>query len=184
MGKKGFLFLLLVVIYINLRFTHQVFAQSLAGASAVPTASFVQIQEDRRINILKKYLQTYNSPLAPYASIFVTEADKNQIDYRLLVAISGVESTFGHQIPYNSYNAWGWGIYGDNMILFNSWNQAITTISKELKTTYIDKWGTKDVYQIGKFYAASPTWAERVDGIMQKIEAFALKSPESLPISL
>ena len=32
----------------------------------------------------------------------------NGLDYRLVPAISGVESTFGKHIPDNSYNAYGW----------------------------------------------------------------------------
>ncbi len=70
------------------------------------------------------------------------------------------------------------------MILFSSWNEGIETISKGLRENYIDKWGAKDVYQIGKLYAASPTWAERVDRCMQKIDEFAAKDPSSLSISL
>lgn len=185
MEKKGVLFLFGVLTIIYQGFIPVVFAQKSAGSSAVPVVDIPQQQEDVRVIILKKYLQSYNSPFTNYAPVFVREADKNNIDWRLLVAISGVESTFGQQIPNNSYNAWGWGIYGNNMIRFSSWEEAITTISKELKQRYIDGWGAKDVYQIGKYYAASPTWAQRVDGFMEKIDAFALKNPgQSLPISL
>ena len=184
MGKIVLLFFLLLLISINLLSAQLVYAEALAGASAMPIASLPHQLDDRRVIVLKNYLETYNSPLAPYAKVFIEEADKNQLDWRLLAAISGVESTFGHQIPYNSNNAWGWGIYGDNMIRFSSWEEAIATISGELRVRYINQWGAKDVYQIGKFYAASKTWAQRVDMFMRKIDAFALKSPESLPISL
>ncbi|QQG40646.1 MAG: glucosaminidase domain-containing protein [Candidatus Levyibacteriota bacterium] len=184
MVKKGvLLFTVLAIIYQN--FIPNVFAQKSAGSSAVSIVTLPEQEEDARVKILKKYLEKYNSPLVNYASVFVAEADKNNIDYRLLVAISGVESTFGQQIPNNSYNAWGWGIYGDNMIRFSSWNEAIATISGELRQKYINQWGAKDVYQIGRFYAASPTWASRVNYFMEKINAFALKNPgQSLPISL
>lgn len=184
MGKKVLLFLILILLPFNLLYIRNAFAQTSAGSSAVPAIIPPEQLEDRRVKLLKNYLETYNSPLAPYAKYFVTEADKNELDWRLLVAISGVESTFGHQIPYNSYNAWGWGIYGDNMIRFTSWEEAIATISKELRQRYINQWGAKDVYQIGKFYAASPTWATRVNYFMEKINTFGLKDVASLPISL
>src|SRR3989344_733927 len=116
-------------------------------------------KDTRREEVLEKYLKKFNSPLAPYAWVFIQQADTYDLDWRLLVSISGVESTFAKHYPYNSHNAWGWGIYGDNMIVFESWDDAITTISKELRERYIDTWKAEDVYQIGRYYAASPTWA-------------------------
>lgn len=144
---------------------------NVAGSSA--TLAFgTKLKNDTRAKILESYLKKYDSELVPYAQVFINEADKNAIDWKLLVAISGVESTFAKQIPYKSYNAWGWGIYGDQSLGFQSWNEAISTISKELRERYINKWGAQDVYQIGKFYAASPTWATRVDYFMGQIDEF------------
>lgn len=134
---------------------------------------------DRRVTVLYSFLDSYNSPLKYNTVDFVREADVNQLDWRLVASISGVESTFGKQLPYNSYNAWGWGIYGDNMIRFASYDEAIATISKSLREKYIDTWGAQNVYQIGRFYAASPTWAQRVIFFMNKIE-----STDELPITI
>ncbi len=160
-------------------------APIVAGASAHLASDIVTLQKDNRAKILEKYLQKYDSPLVPYANTFVAEADKNNIDWRLLVAISGVESTFAKHIPVRSYNAWGWGIYGDNSMGFTSWNEAISTISKELRARYIDKWGAQNVYQIGRFYAASPTWAVRVDSFMGQIDTFGTQYQNSqLSISI
>lgn len=125
---------------------------------------------DRRVAVLYSFLDGYNSPLKYNAVDFVREADSNRLDWRLVASISGVESTFGKQLPYNSYNAWGWGIYGDNMIRFASYDEAIATISKSLREKYIDTWGAQNVYEIGRFYASSPTWAQRVVYFMNKIE--------------
>ena len=142
-------------------------------------------EDTRREEVLEGYLKKFNSPLAPHAAVFVKQADIYSLDWRLLVAISGVESTFAMRYPYNSNNAWGWGIYGDNMIVFNSWEEAITTISKELKVRYIDGWKAQDVYQIGRYYAASPTWAQRVAYFMNDIERFDRKQNHlRLPISI
>ncbi|MBI2074797.1 MAG: glucosaminidase domain-containing protein [Candidatus Levybacteria bacterium] len=135
---------------------------------------------DNRAKILKAFLNSYNSPLADYSDTFVKSADNNKIDWKLLVAISGVESTFGQEIPYNSYNGWGWGIYGDNMIRFSSWDEAIETISKSIREKYINQWGAKDVYEIGRFYAASPTWAQRVNYFMEKINQFEYSNPKKV----
>lgn len=144
-----------------------------SGVNATISAAINQnnvLYQNRRAAVLYNFLEGYNSPLKNYSRNFVEDADKYNLDYRLLVAISGVESTFAKQLPYNSYNAWGWGIYGNNMIRFSSYPEAIATISKTLRENYIDQWGAKNVYQIGRFYAASPTWAQRVVYFMGKIE--------------
>lgn len=160
-------------------------AQLASDSSAHIATSEASTRVDNRVTILKKYLEEKSSPLAPYALRFVTEADKNNIDWRLLVSISGVESTFAQQLPQNSYNAWGWGIYGNNTFKFSSYDEAITTISLALRDTYMNKWGAKDIYEIGRLYAASPTWADRVTYFMENIDKFKLDNPENtLSISL
>lgn len=159
--------------------------QKASGSSAqieLPEKNYVP---DYRVKILENYLKQYNSPLVSEAPTFVKYADEYGIDWKLVPAISGVESTFGQQIPYGSYNGWGWGIYGSNMIYFSSWDEAIKTISQGLRQNYMDKWGASDVYQIGRFYAASPTWASRVSYFMASINEFELRNPQStLSLSL
>jgi hypothetical protein len=162
-----------------------VYAQELAaGSSAALLKPATQEATDSRVRILREYLEKYNSPLVPYAGTFVEKADKYNLDWKLVAAISGVESTFGREIPYESFNGWGWGIYGDNMIRFSSWTQGIETISEGLRNKYINKWGAKDVYEIGKFYASSPTWAQRVEYFMNEIEKYQKLSLANLSISL
>lgn len=113
----------------------------------------------------------------------MAQADMYHIDWRLLVAISGVESTFGKAVPCT--NAWGYNIYGDNMRCFDSYPDAIRIISQDIRFKYMDTWNATDVYSIGHIYAASPTWAHRVTFFMNQIQAFSLR-PENqpLPISL
>lgn len=184
--RKALIFLVLLVVILNVVFPQKTYAgEKAAGHSAVLASNQKEVGMDYRARVLRNFLQTYSSPLSSSSQTFVKTADTYSIDWRLVAAISGVESTFGQQIPYNSYNAWGWGIYGNNAIYFKSWEQAIETISKGLRENYINAWGAQDVYQIGRFYAASPTWASRVAYFMQKIDQFAANNPESaLSISL
>lgn len=159
--------------------------EKASASSAMLTSKKPLSKSDNREEVLQAYLKKNDSPLISSSKTFVKYADTFDLDYRLLVAISGVESTFGKQIPANSYNAWGWGIYGDNRIYFKSWDDAIETISKGLREQYINKWNAQDVYQIGRLYAASPTWASRVEYFMNKITAFEVNNPDlALPISL
>lgn len=150
-------------------FTEQTYALT-ASRSATPTT--IPLVRDNRVKILKEYFEQYDSPLADSATTFIQAADANQLDWKLVAAISGVESTFGHHIPYNSYNAWGWGVYGDNVLRFQSFDDAVTTISKGLRANYYNK-GAETVYDVGRIYAASPTWAQRVTFFMEKIDAFS-----------
>ena len=178
----------LLFLFLILLFAQKTYAQTkpnlASGSSAQLLPSHSVKERDSRVVVLSEFLAAYNSPLANLASVFVENADKYNLDWRLVAAISGVESTFGREIPYNSFNGWGWGIYGDNMILFSSWEEGIQTVSEALRTNYIDKWGAKDVFAIGRFYAASPTWAQRVSYFMKKITESQLQNPNSLSISL
>src|SRR5579872_3070019 len=85
---------------------------NLAGAQAVSSQT---VKQDNRAEILHTYLAQYNSPLADHANNIIKEADANNLDWRMVAAISGVESGFGEAIPAYSYNAWGFGVYGTNV---------------------------------------------------------------------
>ncbi len=183
--RKIFIVILIFSLVISIGKT-EAYAQELsARSSAVLLKTPIQKTPDSRAKILKEFLEQYNSPLVPYAQDFVEIADNYNLDWKLVAAISGVESTFGKQIPYNSYNGWGWGIYGDNMIRFASWTEGIEIVSEGLRTNYLNKWGAENVYEIGRIYAASPTWAQRVTYFMNKIDEFKDKKlVENLSISL
>ena len=166
-------------------FSPRVFAQNSSGSSAVLADARSAFYSDNRVKILREFLESYNSPLAPFSQVFVENADTYNLDWRLVAAISGVESTFGQQIPQGSYNGWGWGIYGNNVIYFSSWEDGIQTISKGLRERYMTQRGAANVYEIGSTYAASPTWAVRVESFMNGISNFSILNPQnSLSISL
>lgn len=136
--------------------------------SAVIKQGVSQVGYDYRVSNLEQFLEEYNSPLAPYAQNFVTYADEYGLDYRLVPAISGVESTFGKRIPAGSYNAYGWA-NGDYS--FKSWDDSIAKVSSTLKNKYIDM-GADSVNKIAKIYAPpSTTWATNVKYFMAKIDS-------------
>lgn len=159
--------------------------ETASGSSASLQTSLSLKDNDNRAKILKKFLEKYSSPLALHSQTFINNADKYDLDWRLVASISGVESTFGKFIPYNSYNGWGWGIYGENTIYFSSWEDGIETVSKGLKENYINKWGAENVYEIGSIYAASPRWAGNVTFFMEKITEFQIENQiETLSLSI
>lgn len=143
-------------------------AVALLVPSMVSAPTKPKVEEDERVLKLSQFLQSHNSPLAPYAHVFIEKADAYGLpDWKLVPAISGVESTFGKRIPYNSYNAYGWanGAYS-----FNSWEESIDTVSKTLKQKYYNR-GADTVEEIAYIYAPpSKTWARNVRFFMGKIE--------------
>ena len=178
------LFLLLIISFVLLM-PIKVHAQTPENTSAKLLTQDSSYASDSRVKILKAYLEQYNSPLANHASTFIQAADKYNLDWRLVPAISGVESTFGQAIPSDSYNGWGWGVYGDNVIRFTSWDDAINTISQGLRERYLGNSPVSDPYAIGPTYAASPTWASRVDFFMEQMHTFeVLNAKDSLSISI
>lgn len=142
-----------------------------AGGSAVLKSTASASGYDYRVENLRNFLEKYNSPLSGYAADFVAYADMNGIDYRMVPAISGVESTFGKQIPYNSYNAYGWA---NGEYTFKSWPDSIATVSSTLKTKYIDA-GASTIAKIARRYAPpSTTWAGKVTYFIGKIDRLPL----------
>ncbi len=183
--KNKILVILSFVILSSFLFAPRAFAENSAGASAILADARTASSYDNRAKILREFLESYNSPLAPFAQVFVENADIYNIDWRLVAAISGLESTFGQQIPQGSFNGWGWGIYGNNVIYFSSWEDGIQTISEGIRERYMNQRGATNVYEIGSTYAASPTWAVRVEGFMNRISDFSVLNPKnSLSISL
>ena len=127
---------------------------------------------DQRVYILKNYLRSHNSPLSEHAKDFVLCADKYDLDWRFVPAITGVESTFGKRIPPNSHNAYGWA---NGHYRFDSWEDSIDHVSRVLKEKYIDN-GATSLNQIARIYAPpSSSWAWKVNFFMQKIDNLPLQ---------
>lgn len=126
---------------------------------------------DQRALILRDYLAQYNSPLQNHAQDFIDASDTYGLDWKLVPAISGVESTFGKAIP-GGFNGWGWGVYGTHAIYFTSWRDGIFTVSKGLKEDYISR-GLLDPYAMNKRYASSPYWGGHVAYFLADIEKYA-----------
>ena len=146
-------------------------AQTLSDSSATLKNGGGDIGFDYRVENLSKFLKKYDSPLASFAEDFVTYADINGLDYRLVPAISGVESTFGKHIPSNSYNAYGWA---NGEYSFTSWQDSIAHVSETLKNSYIDK-GAPTIAKIAKRYAPpSTTWGNGVKFFIGKIDTLPL----------
>lgn len=149
-------------------------SQQIVAAQLVENHPSEQIEVrrlDKEAEILAAYLATHNSPLQYHAQDFVDAARVYDLDWRLVAAISGVESTFGKFIP-GGYNGWGWGVYGNQAIYFGSWKEGIFTVSKGLRENYIDK-GLTEPFSMNRIYAASSYWGYKVTYFMNDLDKFA-----------
>lgn len=127
-------------------------------------------EKDIRIEELREFLIYYKSPLVPYAEKLVTIADKYRLDYRLVPAIAMQESNLCKKIPDNSYNCWGFGIYGKKVTRFSNYSEAIETVSKTLANKYIAL-GYVEPHEIMKKYTPSSngSWGNGVSYFMSKL---------------
>jgi len=128
-------------------------------------------QKIAKIRAVEKFFDAYKSPLKPHSKTFVEVAEKYGLDYRLLPAISCMESSCGKKLIEGSYNPFGWGIYGSNAIYFINYDEAIETVGKGLKTSYLDK-GFDTPQKIAPIYTPPNhrNWLSGVTFFMEKIE--------------
>lgn len=129
------------------------------------------IEEDGRIESVRQFLKRYGSPLEPYAKHIVQMADQYNLDHRLIPAIAMQESNLCKKSRPESYNCWGFGIYGDKYHYFDSYEQAIETVTKTLANKYVAK-GLETPDQIMKKYTPSSngSWAFSVNYFMKEME--------------
>lgn len=130
--------------------------------------------EDPRAEKVYKFLKKYDSPLAQYAELIVSEADKNGIPYTLVPAIAGKESTFGRQIKPGSHNAWGvmtWDKVGNRSVrVFNSWQEGIAFEAKLLGDNYITDMVGGIQTRYCPSYECSNTWTNDVTGFAEAMK--------------
>lgn len=185
MAMKHLLFCILLTFVLYVGITPAYALEKEAGATASLSGSFNDMLIDERLTQLSNYLVAVNSPMAASAIHFIREADRLNLDWKLVAAISGVESNFGIHIPQNSYNAWGWAIFTGNSDgrHFENWNDGITVVSEGLKEKYINR-GRDTVWSMGPVYAADPSWAWKVNHFMEDIQSYTPTSSNQLQVLL
>lgn len=132
--------------------------------------SEIKLVDGRSAN-LKNFFRKYNSPLYDSADYIVYISDRYGFEYRLLPAIAMQESNLCRVIPENSFNCWGYGIYGNQVLRFSSYNEAIKTVAKDIKDNYIDKGLTTPEAVMSRYTPSSPgSWAKAVNHFIRVLE--------------
>ena len=163
MGKN---ILIVVFLLILLFVPKQAHASKEAGASASISPSVAEnrvpdnyTETNIKRKVIQEILTRNNSPLASEVDAFISVCTRYNIDCYLLPSITGLESSFGKFIYPGSYNPFGWG---GGYLVFESWEDCIDAVAKGLKENYMAR-GADTIEKIGPIYAASPTWAVRVN---------------------
>lgn len=160
---------------------------------AVLGSTTVAETDDARALLITNFLKRYNTPkpqgggnlnhpLVPeeyFGEFFVKLADKYNLDFRLLPAIAMQESNLCNHtpkpkndagIPTESYNCLGFGVYGEKVTMFPSFEANFEQAAKTLKKHYIDI-GLDTPYKIMKKYTppSDGSWAESVNQWMAEM---------------
>lgn len=158
-NKTGF-----VVVNQNPKFAYA----ALPAASGTLKVSV--FEQDARLTAVKEFFKRYKSDLLPYADDVILAADKYGIDYRLIPAIAMQESNLCKKAPKDSYNCWGFGIYGKKVTRFDNYKDAIDTVTKTLASKYKAN-GLETPEQIMTKYTpgSNGSWADGVNHFMDQL---------------
>jgi len=156
---------------------HASFGRNLNGVAfaALPSAENVLgdsiFPQDARIEIVRQFFAKYKSPLEPFASNVVEQADKYGLDFRLIPSIAMQESNLCQKIIADSHNCWGFGIYGKKVTKFQSYPEAIETVTRTLAQNYVAG-GLNTPETIMKKYTPSNngSWANGVNYFMDRLQ--------------
>lgn len=124
------------------------------------------------MDILRRFLQTYGSPLSSYAQDFIQIGDDTNIEWTLLPAISLVESGGGKK-ECGKFNPFGWG---SPCWDFVDYSTAIRAIANSISSspTYGLYQKTKQLADLAEVYNAADvvSWEKNVTYFQEKIRSF------------
>jgi hypothetical protein len=122
---------------------------------------------DQKVENIRKFMARRNAPLAEQAEFCVLMANKFDLDYRLVPAISIIESSGGKYL-YRPYNAWGWG--GSRGFTFESWEDSIYTVTRGISRGYKDRGAVTPQQMAPTYNPHTPNeWGAKVASTMEQI---------------
>jgi hypothetical protein len=127
---------------------------------------------DARPMLIRKYLEKYKSPLAPYSDLIFELSETYGYEYYWIVAIAQQESNLCKKIPEDSHNCWGYGIHKNGTLKFENYELALKSYSEYLKRQYFDK-GLNTAELIMKKYCPSSdgSWARGVNQFIDELKS-------------
>ena len=129
---------------------------------------------DAREYLVRDFFRNYKSPLDDYSKLFVQVADYYQLDFRLLPAIAMQESNGAKRMIGDSFNPFGFGIYGSKVLKFSTFEDAIEVVGKTLREEYVNQGLTTPEKIMTKYTPPSVEkggpWAIGVSSFMEEIK--------------
>lgn len=133
---------------------------------------------DARVEKIERVFEKYKCPLTGTGHLFVEAADKYKVPYWLVASIAFQESSCGKNTPKpsevgESYNAWGWGVWGTRVKTFDNWEHGIDVVTKYLSTNFFSK-GVSEPCDIMDVYTPSSngSWCSGVKYFGDMIQTF------------
>jgi len=136
---------------------------------------------DIRETQMRLVLERYQSPMVGMEKLLIETAENWGLDWTIMAAIAGTESSFAKRMPQNCNNPYGWGIYGDHKLCFASLEESVNAVAKGLATKY----NTTSLESIARTYNTVSTegWLAHTRFFMNKIKSQSVPVA-SLPITL
>ena len=136
---------------------------------------------DHRVAQMRVVLAKYKSPMIGLEDVMIRTAEKYNLDWTMMAAIAGTESSFGKRMPANCINPYGWGIYGDNKLCFKSFEDSIEGVAAGLAKKY----NITSLNSIARKYNTVSTagWTTHTRFFMNKIKTAEIPV-SALPITL
>jgi len=132
---------------------------------------------DARAKKVDGIFKSYGCPMYGTGDYIVEQADLNGIPYWLVAAVAFQESLCGKYTPekggVESYNSWGWGIYGENSKYFRSYEHGIKVVSEYFGNRFFKR-GIKDTCDIMRIYTppSEGSWCRGVNYFGEKIQNY------------
>jgi hypothetical protein len=118
---------------------------------------------DNRIEKLNSFFDKYKCPTPRYAQEYIQAADKYQIPYSLLPAISVQESSCGKRSRFNNY--WGWNSARSG---FKSIPEGIDFVAGQLAQGKYYK--GKTLEKKLRTYNPNPAYGPKIKRLMKQVE--------------
>jgi len=120
---------------------------------------------DPRLSLLQKFFESADAPAKEYSHVFLKEADRNDLDWRLLPSISFVETTGGKAAHNNNLFGWDCG-----RAEFKSVTESIRKVAHHLG--YAERYRDKDLDEMLWAYNPNPEYSRRVKSVMERIAPY------------
>ncbi len=153
---------------------------SQSNTEEIQASTQEQITMRLRADKIDAYFRDRNMPLEGYGMKMVQVAEENNIDWRLLPAISVIETTGGKNICKSKEGANNPFGYGSCKIAFDNINESIETVGRNLggnNPRTASYYKNKDLDGILKSYnSVIPTYNKKIRGVMDRIENYDISN--------